>query len=479
MRAFVRDLETQVVLCDDDGTRAALSARTLERMGYTNVQVLEGGLDAWQAAGQVLEWGSNVPSKDFGERVQMEQAVPEVTPRELADRQARGEAIMLLDARTPEEHEVSCIPGSRSMPTVELALRAGSVAEPGATIVVHCAGRTRSIIGAQTLRRMGYRNVSALKNGTMGWVLDGLTPETGSTRVALPLPAEVPADRARTLALEDGVRFIPWSDVAQAPSPALAGGGARPALSGNVYLIDVRTREEYLGGHIPGFQWVPGGQAIQRADEIIGVRAGHIVFTCDGVVRAAITGSWFRQMGFPNVSVLEGGTAGWQGPLERGVPHEEPFGYQEAAPVAPQLSPEAAAEAVKGNPRPLVLFVDTSREYAAGHLAGSFWLPRGWLELRVAEVARDHHDPVLVTSADGANAVLAAATLVELGYRDVSVLEGGIRAWRAAGLPLEEGFQNLLASTNDFVRAGTERSREEMVHYLEWEEALGEKYRRI
>src|SRR5215471_4794200 len=162
------------VLCDDDGRRAELAASTLERLGYTNVAVLSGGLNRWVTEGFGTEWGVNVPSKDFGERLLMTKHVPEVEPDELHRWLERGDKVVMLDSRTPEEHQRSCIPGSRSMPGAELGLRAWEYAAPDTTIVVHCAGRTRSILGAGTLQRLWFKNVYALKNRTMGWLLAGL-----------------------------------------------------------------------------------------------------------------------------------------------------------------------------------------------------------------------------------------------------------------------------------------------------------------
>lgn len=68
----------QVVLWDDDGLRSELAAATLERMGYTNVSVLEGGINRWGIQNYPTEWGSNVISKDFGERMEVEHHVPEI-----------------------------------------------------------------------------------------------------------------------------------------------------------------------------------------------------------------------------------------------------------------------------------------------------------------------------------------------------------------------------------------------------------------
>src|SRR6185436_13284673 len=155
----------QVVVCDDNGRRAALAAATLERMGYRQVSVLKGGVNRWASEDLPTEWGMNVPSKDFGEKVEVVNHVPTIGADELAERQRRGDDLIILDTRTPEEYRRFCIPGGRSAPGGELALRIHDLvsARPNATVVINCAGRTRSIIGARVLQRMKLPNVLSLR----------------------------------------------------------------------------------------------------------------------------------------------------------------------------------------------------------------------------------------------------------------------------------------------------------------------------
>src|SRR5205809_1677221 len=167
---------THVVVCDDDGRRAGLAAATVERLGYRRVSVLDGGINRWVTDGFETEWGMNVPSKDFGEKVEVVNHVPEVEAKDLAERIKSGEKFVILDSRTPEEFRRFCIPGGRSVPGGELALRITDIArdvDTDTTIIVNCAGRTRSIVGTRVLQRMGYANVYGLKNGTAGWLLAG------------------------------------------------------------------------------------------------------------------------------------------------------------------------------------------------------------------------------------------------------------------------------------------------------------------
>jgi rhodanese-related sulfurtransferase len=464
---------TRTVVCDDDGRRARLAATTMQSMGYTDISVLSGGLNRWVTEGLSTEWGFNVPSKDFGEQVLLQDPVPEVEPDELAGWVVAGRRLVILDSRTPEEHQRSCIPGSRSMPGAELGLRAWELAtDPDTTVVVHCAGRTRSIIGAATLQRLGVANVFALKNGTMGWLLSGRELETGSDRLDLPRPLpetqQRAEGRARGLGTEKGVRFAGIEE-----ARALLQRGETE----NVYAVDVRTEAEYRQGHIPGFRWVPGGQAVQASDSHIAVRGGTILFACDGLVRAAMTASWFRQMGYPRVHVLAGGTSAWRDAglsLEAGMPAEEVFSLDEAKRRVPALAPRDLERRLIGASVPRVLFVGPSDEFSRAHIPGSTWLSRSWLELRIAEAVPSRADPIVVTCADGQSSLLAAATLHALGYKDVSVLLGGLHAWSSAGQPVETGLHGVSRPPDDVLPAS--RSYAEMLNYLRWEEALGEKY---
>lgn len=466
----------QVVVCDDDGRRAALAAETLQRMGYSLVAVLQGGINRWASEGRPTEWGMNVPSKDFGEKTEVEHHVPTIDAAELDQRRRAGEDLVILDTRTPEEFQRACIPGGRSVPGGELALRVADILKerPKATVVVNCAGRTRSIIGARALQRMGVPNVTSLRNGTSGWTLAGLDLEHGSTRIELPAPsaeglraAERFAERA---AAEDGVELL---DV-----EALRSLMDR-AESETVYPIDVRTRAEFEAGHIPGFVWFPGGQAVQRSDDVAAVRNGSIVFCCDGIARSAITASWYRQMGYPHVFAVRGGTRAWGNArlrLETGIEGVEPFGLEQARAAVTAVSAAAMDTRRRQGSDLLILFVGPSDEFAAGHVPGSCWLSRSWLEVEIAERARDRSRPIAVTDGDGSSAVLAAATLAAMDYESVSALEGGVGSWKAAGLPLEHGLSGVMRPPADVVPAGTDRTYADMIHYLTWEEALGVKY---
>ncbi|MFN0072753.1 MAG: rhodanese-like domain-containing protein [Chloroflexota bacterium] len=464
-----------VVLYDDDGRRALLAGETLSAMGYGFLDILTGGINRWASEGYPTEWGMNVPSKDFGEMVEVRHHVPSISATDLKEKLDRGEDLVILDTRTPEEFQRACIPGGQSVPGAELPLRiADIVAErPNAQVVVNCAGRTRSIIGTRTLQRMGLEHVVGLRNGTSGWSLAGLELERGAQRLNLGDPSPEGRARAeafaRRVAQEDGVR-------------ALSVDGLRDLMSRAdrvMYFIDVRSQEEFETGHIPGFTWVPGGQAVQRVDDTVAIRSAHVVFSCDSVTRSFVTASWYRQMGFRRVYAVDGGTDAWAAAghdLEGGSAEARPFGLDEAERMVPTIDPGSLANALASNPDLQMIFVDTSREFSAGHIPGARWLSRSWLELNVVDIAEDLDAPLVITDVSGRSSLLAALTLAKLGYRRVGALAGGMKAWQAAGLAVEQGLTGIMDPPTDVVPAGTERSYADMVQYLRWEEALGQKY---
>jgi rhodanese-related sulfurtransferase len=471
IRALVPAADTRIVIYDADDGRALLAAKTLNALGYARVDWLDGGLPAWRARGGEIAQGSNVPCKDFGENVHVSAAVPYMTAQALKARLDSGDRVVICDVRTPEEHKASCIPAGHTSPSFELALHADDLRRDYDLVVVNCAGRTRSIIGTSTLRLMGIDNVVALENGTMGWRLAGYDLERGSTRqLAQPSTESVALARraAEALAREAGAVL--------ADTAAIEGRQAARGR-GNVYLFDVRPLASYTAGHIPGAIALPGGQAVQRADDFTAVPGAEIAFVDDGDARALLTAYWYRRMGFPNVSVLDGGMPAWRKagkPVETGRGRDDPAGV-EAARTRLQAVKPADLAAILARGRAVVIDVGTSRQFAGGHLPGAQWVPRGWLEFRMAARA-ELGEVVVVTAADPAQAILAGATLADLGYRRVLVLDGSPADWKRAGGEIESGLPDGVSEPGDVVDPPYAKGRESMLRYLEWETKLGHKY---
>jgi rhodanese-related sulfurtransferase len=465
--ALVPARPTPIVICDEAGELVERAAATLRAMGYTDVRPLQGGVAAWAASGRPVAQGVNTPSKVFGERVLHDLHTPEVTCVELDRRMAAGEDMVIVDTRTPEEYARGCLPGAWSMPGGELVLRLGElVKRPETTIVVHCGGRTRSYLGAESVRKMGLPNpVVAVKNGTMGWELAGLTLERGASRWP---PEPSPAGRvlaakvAKRVAASEGVPLISVDDL-----KALFARRDRE----NVYVLDVRTSDEYAASHVAGAIWAPGGQAVQATDEYVAVHAAAVVLACDGFARSVMTAAWLRRMGLPNAVALAGGLEAWKqsgGAVESGHPSPRPWGWDEARRRVRTIAPGPLGDAV-------VIDVEMSDVYARGHVPGATWICRSRLEREIGTVAPDTARDIVVTCADGVQSTLAAVALADLGYAAVRVLDGGTRAWVNAGLPVETGLTRLGGAADDVVLKPYEKGRAWMEAYLRWEEELDDR----
>lgn len=107
------------------------------------------------------------------------------------------------------------------------------------------------------------------------------------------------------------------------------------------------------------------------------------------------------------------------------------------------VTPATAAEELASGSA-VLLDVRQSGEWEHGHIDGSVPAPRGLLEFFADPTSPRHHeqlDPArrtIVICHSGARAALAAATLQDMGYQDVTVLEGGLTGWTEAGLPVTE-----------------------------------------
>jgi rhodanese-related sulfurtransferase len=300
--------DVPVVVYDAGEGLVAEASDRLAALGYTDVRRLDGGLQAWREAGYELFMDVNSYAKAFGELVESRRHTPSLPADEVASLIANKANIAILDVRRFDEYATMNVPGSVSVPGAELVLRAGSIApDPETTIVVNCAGRTRSIIGTQSLINAGVANkVVALRNGTIGWTLAKQNLEHGAERrggVGLFKGAK---DNAREVAYRAGVRHI-------GPENALA---LTARTSRTLYRFDVRDAEEFAAGHIAGFRHYPGGQLVQEIDMGAPVRGARILLTDNMSVRADMTASWLAQMGW-EVFVLDGG---YDGALEVGPP---------------------------------------------------------------------------------------------------------------------------------------------------------------
>jgi rhodanese-related sulfurtransferase len=463
-----------VVVYGDGADDALTAARRLRELGYADVSLLAGGLDGWTADGGELFEDVNAPSKAFGELVAETAGTPSLAAGEVAallrdaakagagrpggGMAAAGPAapVVIVDARRFDEYATMSIPTATSVPGAELALRVRALApDPATLVVVNCAGRTRSIIGAQSLINAGLPNpIAALRNGTIGWTLAGLELDHGQARRA----PDVAPDTVRQ------AEAAAWA-VAERAGVRRIGGDEPPGRDDGqrtVYRFDVRTSQEYETAHLAGFLPAPGGQLVQETDWYAPVRGALIILADDGAGRAAMTASWLAQMGW-DVAVAGAGAAGPTGPSRR------------PAPDVPLASPAAAADWLRAG-HAAVVDVDTSRRFLAGHIPAAAWALRADLSRPELLDRLGRPDRLVLTSSDGYLAAWAAADLnTPAAPTRVLALDGGTDGWARSGRPMESGPGAMLSPALDVYRRpyeGTDIDPAVMQAYLDWEYGL-------
>lgn len=448
---------TRIVLCDDADGLAARGAAILARGGYRDVAILEGGSAGWEKAGFELFSGVNVPSKAFGEFIEHESGTPSIAPEELARLMREHADIAVLDSRPFDEYIRVSIPTATNVPGAELVLRLrDAVPSPATMVVVNCAGRTRSIIGAQSLINAGIANkVVALRNGTMGWSLAGEACDAGKERRP-PAVSSAGLAAARAAAARVARRF----GVARIDRATLEQWRAEQEQR-TLYLLDVRDPSEYAAGHIAGAISAPGGQLVQATDHYVGTLGARLVLIDDLEVRAVMTASWLVQMGWKDVVVLaEKGT-------ETGFPAPKILGWKERPEIA--IEPAALAELLaRGGAT--VVDLSLSRNFRKAHIGGAWFAIRARLARALPKIPIK--GALVLTSEDGILAALAPVEAQGLVQAPVRVLAGGNAAWLRAGHALQPGEENMADEAIDAWLKPYERAantRAAMAEYLAWE----------
>ena len=455
---------TRVVWCDDGEGLAQRAAARMASLGYTDVAVLAGGIGAWEKAGYRIYNGVHVPSKAFAEVVEHETGTPWITAEQLKALIDAKTDITLFDSRSFEEFHGNSIPTAISVPGAELVYRFSDLVPSAQTmVVVNCGGRTRSIIGAQSLINAGVPNkVVSLKNGTQGWALAGYPVLKGETSRP---PAVSAAGHAAARAAADrvaeryGITRIDAATLARWQAESHAGPTSR-----TLYVFDVRAPEEYLAGHIPGMKNVPGGQLVQETECHATVWGARVVLVDDDGVRAVMTAHWLKQMGWDVAAMTvdmqsHGKQTGAWVPRVLGL-ERMTIAVTDAASLQQRMQAGGVS----------VIDVDWSRDYYEGHIPGAWYAIRSRLDAILPQLPASH--ALVFTSSDGNLARLAAGDAREAASLEVLALDGGTAAWRAAGFALEQGATRMATPPDDLRLRAREQSgniKEAMEAYLSWE----------
>ena len=443
----------RLVVYDENGSGVSVKAvQALIQQGYQNIYVLSGGTQGWQDAGFNVFAGVNLPSKTFGELVEHQCHTPRVSAHDLVKMMSDKEDFIVLDGRPQSEFKKMSIPGAQCCPNGELAYRIKShVASQDTKIIINCAGRTRSIIGAQTLINLGIKNpIFALENGTQGWYLNDYVLDHGKVaQYAQPKVDEEMLLASQALVKKFDIpvisdeQFLSWKN----------------DTDRSLYLCDVRTAEEFALDGLPGAQNTPGGQFIQATDQFVGVRNARIVLYDSDGVRAITVASWLKQMGH-DVAVLREGVKSTVSLPSTQIDH--------LLGLAPIKTTDL--QAMDQNDAVTILDIRGSMQYRKAHLPNALWAIRP----RLQEILRGAQKSILIISDDPA---LTCGALLELKGLDLNI--------QVYELP-DPGFPKELKTVSTeamppnsdcidflfFVHDRHDGNKDAARRYLEWETGL-------
>lgn len=453
---------TPVVLYDGDGAEAgpaAAAGALLQRLGYSRVRVLDGGLARWQAAGLPVIDGFGTLVKAFGDLARLHYGTPALSGEALQARLRDGLPTTVVDVRPAAERAFLTLPGGRHHAGTELALRAP--AAPGHLWAVHCFSRTRGIIGTTTLRLLGHAEATFVEDGVMAWGLRG-APVVQNAEAALPLPPlpdsalRAQADRLHTrhaLTRLDNAGLAAWS-----------ADGDR-----SLYVFDVRpSADPALAG--TRVRHVPGGQLFMHFENLIGTRGARVVLIDDPHrLRATVTAFWLSQLGQFDVAVLDDTPDARTLGTAPAVPGADTPGGLDAATLRRQV----AAGAVT------VVDVGPSLDYVQGHVPGALYLLPFTLDPLADVVAEGR--PIVFTSPDGHAARLVARDArVRWPAASFDWLAGAPAAYGALDTD-DDASRRLTPFEDDWgsvMRVFGPRRNAVWAHYLAWERGLAQRVRR-
>ena len=297
LEILIPNKKTKMILLDQNDGISILAYKAATLIGYSNIFILEEGVNGWINSGYKLFDGINVPSKSFGELIEKHFHTPSITAKELNEKQKNNENCIVIDGRPFDEYQNMSIPNSICCPNGELAYSVSShVKDINTEIIINCAGRTRSIIGAQTLIDLGISNkVKALENGTQGWFLSDLCLDHNKNDFLDVRPDDTELKKIQNkifkLLIKHSINLIDFSKAQEL------------ILDKNksTFIFNVTNSNKNMNS----IRHVPGGQLVQATDKYIGVWKATVILVDDGdLIRAGTTAIWLKKMGY-QVHVLK------------------------------------------------------------------------------------------------------------------------------------------------------------------------------
>ncbi len=420
-----------VAICGS-GHRSTIAMTALQMLGY-EVKSLAGGMKAYNAAmvppfdlvAELADYYTNLP-EGWG-----------VIKVDALNERLAEEAIFMVDVRQPEEYEGGFIEGAINIPLRELGANVDALPDVDAEVVVICGSGFRSAIGMSVLQMMGYDNAYSMAGGMNAWKAAEYAVVTEP--VAEAVAGEMPAVNADMHAVVDDylMNVLPegWGVIK-------TDGLAEALVEEAPILLDVRSSEEYAGGHIEGAINVPLrelGEGMSMIDMM--PTETPIVVICGSGHRSTIAMTGMQMLGFVNTKSLAGGMNAWKAaeyPVVTGGGGDTAMAVDAYLANLPEgwgvIKVEALNEQMV-EAVPFMVDVRQPDEYAGGFIEGAVNIPLRELAANLAALPAVD-EQVVVICGSGFRSAIGMAVLQMMGYPNAQSMAGGMNAWKAAEFPV-------------------------------------------
>ena len=124
-----------------------------------------------------------MPAPSYDELLaELRASIPEKSPEEVSEDLANGSGVTVVDVREGDEFRAGHLPGAVHLPRGFLEMQAAKkVPQSDTPILAYCAGGVRSLFAANTLRTLGYSNVTSMKGGFQRWKQNGHAVDVPAT----------------------------------------------------------------------------------------------------------------------------------------------------------------------------------------------------------------------------------------------------------------------------------------------------------
>ena len=255
----------------------------LKKLKYNRSFFIKGDYKIWKKYKFPLWAGEYTFSKAFGEWIEITSNIKNLYAKELYKIHKKNHNYLQIDARPKKEFEKFSLPQSVQCSGGELPCYINNTENLRKNYIVHCAGRTRSIIAYQTLKDFNFKNKKyVLNGGTQNWVLNGFDRKFKNQSKIKSIKINYKDDLK--LANSIAKKFkIPSTQIMNKQT--------------NCYNFQINSEIKNFK-KIPGWKQVNATTLIQSTDKFISSTNTKILIFSNIPSSAVFTVIWLRRMGY-------------------------------------------------------------------------------------------------------------------------------------------------------------------------------------